>query len=94
MPEALNRTAMAAVAKEIALLSDPTRLQILLVLGEAERNVTDLCRLVGMRQAAITHHLTILKFHEVVAFQRRGQSNFYRLTDKGHSLLARSGVLV
>lgn len=89
-----NRPALAAVAREISLLADPTRLQILLALGAGERNVTDLCSLVGKRQAAVTHHLTILKFHEVASFERRGQFNFYRLTDVGHALLARSGVLI
>ena len=56
-------------ANLLSAIGDPVRLQILWWLGRSERNVTDLCGLVGKRQQAVSHHLTILKLRRLVALQ-------------------------
>src|SRR5437867_336795 len=70
-------------ANLLSAIGDPVRLQILWWLGRSERNVTDLCGLIGKRQQAVSHHLTILKLRRLVSLHRRGKSNFYSLTDQG-----------
>ena len=74
-------------ANLLSAIGDPVRLQILWWLGKSERNVTDLCGLVGKRQQAVSHHLTILKLRRLVALHRRGKSNFYSLTDQGREAI-------
>jgi hypothetical protein len=75
-------------ANLLSAIGDPVRLQILWWLGKSERNVTDLCVLVGKRQQAVSHHLTILKLRRLVALHRRGKSNFYSLTDQGRDAMS------
>jgi DNA-binding transcriptional ArsR family regulator len=75
-------------ANLLSAIGDPVRLQILWWLGESERNVTDLCGLVGKRQQAVSHHLTILKLRRLVSLNRRGKSNFYSLTDQGREAMS------
>lgn len=75
------------VANLLSAIGDPVRLQILWWLGKSERNVTDLCGLIGKRQQAVSHHLTILKLRRLVALHRRGKSNFYSLTDQGREAM-------
>jgi len=74
-------------ANLLSAIGDPVRLQILWWLGNSERNVTDLCSLVGKRQQAVSHHLTILKLRRLIGLHRRGKSNFYSLTDQGRQAM-------
>ncbi len=46
------------VAELLKQVSDPTRLQVLMLLSEKERNVTELCADLGTQsQPAVSHHL-------------------------------------
>ena len=74
-------------ANMLSAIGDPVRLQILWWLGKSEHNVTDLCGLVGKRQQAVSHHLTILKLRRLVSLHRRGKSNYYSLTDSGREAM-------
>lgn len=76
----------------LAAMGDPVRLSIILALGIAERNVTQLCGLVGKRQQAVSHHLTILKLRGLACLDRRGKANYYRLTDEGREALKRTSL--
>jgi len=84
-PPALD--VFTGAANLLSAIGDPVRLQILWWLGKSERNVTDLCSLVGKRQQAVSHHLTILKLRSLVSLRRRGKSNFYSLTDQGREAM-------
>jgi hypothetical protein len=81
-------------ANLLSAIGDPVRLQILWWLGKNERNVTDLCSLVGKRQQAVSHHLTILKLRRLVALHRRGKSNFYSLTEQGREAMVAAGPFI
>ena len=61
------------------LLSDKTRLNILLLLAEGERNVTSLCEELGLPQPTVSHHLGLLRMHNVIANRRNGKQVFYSL---------------
>ena len=68
-------------------VSDPTRLQVLMLLSEKERNVTELCADLGTQsQPAVSHHLALLRYGGIVALRRRGKNNFYALTEPGERL--------
>ena len=81
-------------ASLLSAIGDPVRLQILWWLGRSERNVSDLCGLVGKRQQAVSHHLTILKLRGLVSLHRRGKSNFYSLTDPGREAMRAAEMFI
>jgi len=61
------------------LLSDKTRLNILMLLADGERNVGSLCDLLKLPQPTVSHHLGLLRMRNLISNQRRGKSVFYRL---------------
>lgn len=67
------------LARLFRMLSDPTRLRILLLLAEGERNVSELCRKLGSPQPTVSHHLGLLRMGELVNTRRNGKEIFYSL---------------
>ena len=66
------------------LLSDETRLRILLHLGrEQELHVSALCARLGQSQPAVSHHLALLREAMLIEARRDGKHNFYSLK-QGH----------
>ena len=75
------------VADLLKQVSDPTRLQVLLLLAEKERNVSELCADLGTQsQPAVSHHLALLRHGRLIEPRRSGKHNFYGLTDAGREL--------
>jgi DNA-binding transcriptional ArsR family regulator len=67
-------------------VSDPTRLQVILILSEGERHVGALCAQLSQSQPAVSHHLALLRHGNIIAPRRQGKNNFYSLTDTGSDL--------
>jgi ArsR family transcriptional regulator len=61
------------------LLSDKTRLNVLLSLARGERNVTSLCEELGLAQPTVSHHLGLLRGSNMIANRRQGKQVFYSL---------------
>jgi ArsR family transcriptional regulator len=69
------------------LLSDPSRLKIVLALAEyGELHVSALCELLSQMdpntkysQPAVSHHLTLMRMIGLVGFRRDGKHNYYHL---------------
>jgi DNA-binding transcriptional ArsR family regulator len=75
------------VADLLKQVSDPTRLQVLMLLGERERNVSELCADLGTQsQPAVSHHLALLRHGRLIEPRRAGKHNFYGLTEAGREL--------
>jgi DNA-binding transcriptional ArsR family regulator len=75
------------VADLLKQVSDPTRLQVLMLLDEKERNVSELCADLGTQsQPAVSHHLALLRHGRLIEPRRSGKHNFYGLTDAGREL--------
>lgn len=68
-------------AERFRLLSEPSRLRILSVICQGERNVSDICTLTGLHQANVSKHLQLLKVAGVVACRRVGICRYYRIVD-------------
>src|SRR5690242_7454342 len=64
------------------LLSDRTRLNILMLLADGERNVTTLCEELGLPQPTVSHHLGLLRMRNLITNRRSGKQIFYGLN--GH----------
>jgi DNA-binding transcriptional ArsR family regulator len=67
-------------------VSDPTRLQVVLMLSEGERHVGALCEMLSQSQPAVSHHLALLRHGSIIAPRRQGKNNFYALTEAGERL--------
>ena len=61
------------------LLSDKTRLNILMLLTKGERNVTSLCEELGLPQPTVSHHLGLLRMSNLIGNRRNGKQVFYGL---------------
>lgn len=79
--EGLPLAALEQVAEYFQTLAEPTRLQILNLLRQGERNVGELAQLCGFTSANVSRHLALLTKHRLVARQSRGTSVYYRIAD-------------
>ena len=79
--EGLPVKALEEVAGYFLALSEPTRLQILSLLRDGERNVGELAQACGYTSANISRHLAVLSKHGLVAREERGTSVYYRFAD-------------
>jgi DNA-binding transcriptional ArsR family regulator len=70
------------LARVFAGISEPTRLHIVLVLLDGERNVSELVSLVGASQGRVSMHLQCLRWCGFVESERRGKYVYYRVRDE------------
>jgi DNA-binding transcriptional ArsR family regulator len=84
-PQALHLTSPVTgqgntdeLSRVFKALADPLRLDILRLLRTESFGVLELCRIVDVRQSALSHHLKILALAELVSTRREGNSIFYR----------------
>lgn len=61
------------------VLSDKTRVQILLNLVDGEKNVTGICASLKLPQPTVSHHLALLRMNNVVGHRRNGKQVYYSL---------------
>jgi DNA-binding transcriptional ArsR family regulator len=61
------------------LLSDKTRMQILMILARGERNVGSLCDELRLPQPTVSHHLGLLRSKNLILNRRNGKQVFYAL---------------
>lgn len=73
---------MPSPLKILKLLSDPTRLRILRLLGREELTVAELQQILGMGQSRTSAHLAQLKAEGLVADRRAGRHIYYARAGK------------
>ena len=83
-PGSLNITEseLMDMAELFKAFGDSTRIKILYVLWQGERNVTDICGALEMNQSAISHQLKLLKSAGLVGSRREGKQMIYFLADE------------
>jgi DNA-binding transcriptional ArsR family regulator len=87
VPEPISRAAdldgMAAKAKKasdfLKALAHESRLMILCILCEGERSVTELERILSLRQPTVSQQLARLRMDGLVATRRDGKTIYYSL---------------
>jgi len=77
-PEATIRK----TAELFGVLSDPTRVRIILALSKAELCVGDLAQVVGASDSAVSHQLRILRNLGLVEYRKEGKLALYSLSDE------------
>ncbi len=80
--ESMPLEALEQVASYFQALSEPTRLQILNLLRQGERNVGELAQACGCTSANVSRHLSMLTQQGLVSREGRGTSVYYRIADE------------
>lgn len=83
------------IASLFAVLSDPTRLQVVYALLRApsgELCVGDLATGLGRDDTTISHQLRVLRNQQIVAIRKVGRIVYYRLVDEHIRLLLELGM--
>lgn len=71
----------ALVGRFFQVLADPTRVRIVDLLLEGEKNVSELVEALGAPQGRVSSHLTCLRWCGFIATRREGKYVYYRITD-------------
>ena len=74
-------------ARFFQILADPTRVRIVELLLDGERNVSDLVDALNMQQGRVSSHLSHLWRCGLVTTRREGKYIYYRLQDSRLRLL-------
>ena len=77
--------AIAEMGARFKVISEPSRLKILLALAAGELCVEHITEAVGGNQSAVSHQLRTLKDNRIVKCRREGKKVVYSIAD-GHIL--------
>ncbi len=77
----LTTEMISQVSQLYKMLSEPTRIQILVLLSEEETNVGDIATQLRMEQSAVSHQLKLLKLNHLVKSRKAGKTVYYSLDD-------------
>ncbi len=80
---------LARVTEVFKALSEPIRVQLVLLLIERERSVMQLVEALRQPQSTVSRHLALLRSAELVKTRREGTSVHYRLADTHVARLVR-----
>ena len=72
---------LARVSEIFKTLSEPIRVQLVLLLIEGERSVAGLVEALAQPQSTVSRHLAMLRSAEVVKTRREATHVYYRLAD-------------
>jgi ArsR family transcriptional regulator len=90
LPE-VNDSAVKDLVAIFKLLSDQTRLRILLLLIEHdELHVRALCERLQQSQPAVSHHLALMRVAGLIQSRRDGKHNFYHVVSERFERLLRT----
>ena len=67
------------ITEVLQVLSDPTRLRMLRLLGQEELSVAELQEILEMGQSRISSHLGLLRRNEMVSDRKDGKRTYYVL---------------
>lgn len=71
-----------AAADLFNVLSNPMRLQIIILLNEGEKDVKEIHERLGLSSSNASQHLAILRAHHLVDLRQEGTRAFYKLRNK------------
>jgi DNA-binding transcriptional ArsR family regulator len=76
-----NEDDMLSLAECFKVLSDTTRLKIVLALLENELCVSDICHVVNLSQSAVSHQLRVLRAARLAKYRKEGKMIYYSMDD-------------
>lgn len=81
VPASAHPDDLARVSAVFKALSEPIRVQLVLMLTGEERNVMQLVDALGQPQSTVSRHLALLRAADLVKTRREGTSVHYRVAD-------------
>lgn len=88
MATELQSDQTAELAETFGLLSDPTRLSIVVACMDQERSAGEIAAKLGSSASLTSHHLRLLRSARILKSERRGKQVFYTMSDACvHSVL-------
>ena len=87
-----NIEVYSELADFFKIFGDPTRLKILVLLGNGEAKVTDISEKIHMTQSAVSHQLRILKQSRIVKLRKDGKCAFYTFDDDHIGKILKTGL--
>ncbi len=70
------------VAELLKVLANENRLLILCELAEKEQNVSSLLEKLNIGQSGLSQHLTLLKAHNILDYDKKAQTVIYKIKDE------------
>ncbi|HYD30098.1 MAG TPA: metalloregulator ArsR/SmtB family transcription factor [Azospirillaceae bacterium] len=80
--ERLPEDRVAEMADMFRLMSDPSRLRIILACLETPASVGDMAQTLGLSASLVSHHLRLLRAGRLIQAERRGNRVYYLITDE------------
>ena len=80
--------ASAEAASLFSLLGDSSRIRIFWLLCHTEEGVCNIAAAVGKSDAAVSHHLKILRLNNMISSRREGKEIHYSLANNDHARFA------
>lgn len=87
-----NENDVISLSDIFKILSDVTRLKIVLALMKSELCVYDICEVVGITQSAASHQLRVLRSAHLAKYRKVGKMVFYSIDDDHVSNIIRQAL--
>ncbi|MEM7780530.1 MAG: metalloregulator ArsR/SmtB family transcription factor [Pseudomonadota bacterium] len=78
----VNPDQTSELADTFGLLSDPTRLSIVIACMDQERPTGEIAEKLGISASLTSHHLRLLRSARILRSDRRGKQVFYAMADE------------
>ena len=92
MEKELQKEFVQELAEFFKIFGDGTRIRILQILLEGERNVGELAEALEMSQSAVSHQLRVLRQNDLVKYRKEGKTMFYSLDDEHVRMVIEQGM--
>lgn len=92
MIKELQQEFVLELADFFKVFGDGTRIRILQILLEGERNVGELAEALDMSQSAVSHQLRVLRQNDLVKYRKEGKTVFYSLDDEHVRVVLEQGM--
>lgn len=83
----LKNANISQTAELLKVLSNPTRLQMIILLLKGDYCVCELVLILKEKQNLISYNLGILKKHEIIDSYNRSGDKYYKIKSNGNSML-------
>ena len=84
--ESLKNSNINEIAELLKVISNPSRLKIIMLLFKGDYCVCELVYILKEKQNLISYNLSILKKHGIVETYNRSRDKYYKLKSEGDAL--------
>lgn len=79
--EQISTKMVTKIADFFRIISDPSRVRLLLLLQEGENCVSDMADALGMTHSAVSHQMNVLRSQHIIGSRRDGKQIYYYMAD-------------